>query len=80
MLELKEHKGEELVHKVHREPQAHKGQQVLRVVLRELKERKDSKVLEELKELKEHPRGIPELREQQELRVPLEHKVLFRVI
>ena len=37
-------------------------------------------MLEELKELKGHPRGIPELREQQELREPLEHKVLFRVI
>ena len=31
-MEPKEHKGEELVLKEHRETQAHKGQQVLRVV------------------------------------------------
>jgi len=37
-------------------------------------------VLEELKELKGHPREIPVPREQQELREPLEHKVLFRGI
>ena len=30
-MELREHKEEEQVHKVHREPQAHKGQQVLKV-------------------------------------------------
>jgi len=37
-------------------------------------------VLEELKELKGHPRETPELREQQELREPLERKVPFKVI
>jgi hypothetical protein len=37
-------------------------------------------VLEELKELKGHLRETPVLREQQELREPLEHKALFRVI
>ena len=31
MLELREHKEEEQVHKEPREPQAHKGQQVLKV-------------------------------------------------
>jgi len=38
------------------------------------------KVLEELKEHKGHLRETPELKEQQELREPLEQIVLFRVI